>query len=162
MDDGTSSTATVSVTREVAAPAERVWAMVADITRMGEWSPENERATWTRGRGPEVGARFRGVNRNGTRRWSTTGTVSAADPGRLFAFRITAGGLRIAEWRYEFEPIAGGCRVTEVWIDRRGRIAKALGKPVSGIGERAEHNRAGMEVTLDRLKAAAEAPDEQA
>jgi hypothetical protein len=33
---------------------------------------------------------------------------------------------------------------------------KSLGKPVSGVGDRAAHNRAGMEQTLERLAAAAE------
>ena len=46
--------------------------------------------------------------------------------------------------------------MTETFVDERGRIAKALGKPVTGVGDRAAHNRAGMEQTLDRLKAAAE------
>ena len=41
-------------------------------------------------------------------------------------------------------------------IDERGMVAKTLGKPVSGVADRADHNRAGMEQTLERLKAAAE------
>ena len=40
----------VSVTTEIAAPVEQVWAMVSDLTRMGEWSPENEGATWLKAR----------------------------------------------------------------------------------------------------------------
>jgi uncharacterized protein YndB with AHSA1/START domain len=147
----------VSVSREIAAPAEAVWAMVADVTRMGEWSPENESATWLRGAtGAEPGAKFKGTNRNGKRRWNTVATVVDAEPGRSFAFNVSAIGLDIAEWRYTIEPTDGGCRVTETWIDRRGRIATTLGKPVSGVADRAAHNRSGMEETLDRLKAAAE------
>ena len=30
----------VSVSREVAAPPEEVFALVSDLTRMGEWAPE--------------------------------------------------------------------------------------------------------------------------
>jgi uncharacterized protein YndB with AHSA1/START domain len=147
----------VSVTREIAVPAEQVWAMVSDLTRMGEWSPENEGATWTRGAtGPVPGATFRGVNRNGKKQWSTDGTVVEVEPGRLFTFRTTAAGFKVAEWRYAFETTATGCRVTETWIDQRGRIAKILGSPVSGVSDRTSHNRASMEQTLDRLKEAAE------
>jgi hypothetical protein len=134
-----------------------VWAMVADVTRMGEWSPENEGGEWIGGAtGPKAGAKFRGTNRNEKKKWKTVATVVDADPGRRFSFRVTAVGLKVAEWIYAFEPTAAGCRVTETWIDRRGRIAKSLGKPVSGVADRASHNRAGMEQTLERLAAAAE------
>lgn len=149
----------VTVTEDIAAPAELVWSMVADLPRMGEWSPENEGARWLRGAsGPGTGAVFRGTNRHGRRRWSTTGTVVECQPGRLFSFRISAAGLPISEWRYAVEPAGAGCRVTETWIDQRGTIAKALGKPVSGVADRSLHNRRTMEETLRRLKAAAEAP----
>jgi uncharacterized protein YndB with AHSA1/START domain len=147
----------VSVTEEIGAPAEQVWAMVADLTRMGEWSPENEGVTWSGGAaGPEPGARFTGANRNGKKKWKTDGTIVDVEPSRLFTFRIKAAGFKVAEWRYVFEATATGCRVTETWIDQRGRIAKALGKPVSGVADRAAHNQATMEQTLKRLKTAAE------
>ena len=147
----------VSVIQEIDAPAEQVWAMVSDVTRMGEWSPENEGATWLRGATrAQPGARFRGRNHNGKKKWNTVATIGDAERGRLLSFRVTAAGFKVAEWRYAFEPTATGCRVTETWTDERGRIAKALGKPVSGVGDRATHNRAGMEHTLERLKAAAE------
>ena len=131
--------------------------MVADVTRMGEWSPENEGATWLRGAtDPKPGATFRGKNRNGRKTWTSVGTIVDAEPGRLLTFRVTAPGLKVAEWRYAFETTATGCRVTETWIDQRGRLVKALGKPVSGVADRASHNRVSMEQTLERLKAAAE------
>jgi uncharacterized protein YndB with AHSA1/START domain len=147
----------VSVTQEIGAPAEQVWAMVADLTRMGEWSPESEGATWSRGTtGPQPGATFSGANRNGKKKWSTAGTIVDAEPSRLLTFRIKAAGFKVAEWRYVFETVPTGCRVTETWTDQRGKIAKALGKPVSGVADRAAHNQATIEETLKRLKAAAE------
>jgi uncharacterized protein YndB with AHSA1/START domain len=147
----------VSVTRDIAAPVERVWAMVSDLTRMGEWSPENVGATWLHGAtGPQPGAKFRGTNRNGNKKWDTVATIIDVQPCRLLAFGVTAVGFKVAEWRYAFEPTSTGCRITETWIDGRGRIAKALGKPVSGVGDRSAHNEAGMVETLERLKAAAE------
>jgi uncharacterized protein YndB with AHSA1/START domain len=149
---------TVSVTQEIHAPVDRVWAMVSDLSRMGEWSPENDGCTWGRGvDGPRPGATFTGSNSNGKKRWTTAGTVIDVEPGRLFTFRIKAVGFKVAEWRYRFEATATGCCVTETWIDQRGRLAKALGTPVSGVADRAAHNRASMETTLERLKAAAEA-----
>jgi hypothetical protein len=131
--------------------------MVSDLPRMGEWSPENDGATWLKGAtGPTPGATFEGKNHNGKKRWATNGTIVDVEPGRLFTFRINVKGFQVAEWRYAFETTQEGCRVTETWIDRRGRLAKALGKPVSGVADRAAHNRMTMERTLDNLKAAAE------
>jgi uncharacterized protein YndB with AHSA1/START domain len=147
----------VSVSCEISAPAEQVWAMVTDVTRMGEWSPENETAKWLGGAtGAAPGAKFRGQNRNGKKKWNTVSEIVDMVPGARFAFCVTAPGLKVAEWRYEFEPTATGCRVTETWIDQRGWLVTTLGKVVSGVGDRAPHNRAGMEQTLEALKAAAE------
>jgi uncharacterized protein YndB with AHSA1/START domain len=149
----------VSVTKDIGAPAEQVWAMVADLTRMGEWSPENEGATWSRGAtGPKPGATFSAANRNGKKKWKTAGKIIDLEPGRLLTFRITALGFKVAEWRYVFETTPTGCRITETWIDQRGRIAKALGKPASGVVDRTAHNRGTMERTLERLKSTAESP----
>ena len=49
------------------ASPEDVWALVSDVTRIGEFSPETFEARWRRGStGPELGARFKGhVKRNG-------------------------------------------------------------------------------------------------
>jgi uncharacterized protein YndB with AHSA1/START domain len=147
----------VSVTRDIAASPDTLWAMIADVTRMGEFSPENAGCEWIGAPpGPAVGARFRGTNRNGKRRWKTTCKVVRAERGRRFAFEVTSGPLKVAEWEYTFEPAGTGCRVTETWTDRRGRIVTVLGKPVSGVGDRATHNRDGMETTLQRLAAVAE------
>jgi uncharacterized protein YndB with AHSA1/START domain len=150
----------VTVTEEISASPDRVWSMVADLPRMGEWSPENEGATWLRGAsGPKPGALFQGRNRNGRKTWKTTGRIVASEPGRRLCFCITVAGIKISEWRYLFEPTLDGCRVTETWIDLRGAIPKALGKSVSGVGDRVSHNRDTMERTLKRLKVAAELPE---
>ena len=148
---------TVSVTREINAPAERVWAMVSDVTRMGEWSPESGGGRWLEGAtGASPGAKFRATNQIGKRKWSTTATVVDADPGRRFSFQVSTAGLKVAEWRYDFEPNGPGCRVSETWVDRRASLFKPLTKVATGVSDRGAHNRAGMEKTLERLAAAAE------
>jgi ribosome-associated toxin RatA of RatAB toxin-antitoxin module len=148
---------TVSVERAVAAPADAVWALVADITRMCEFSPENTRCEWIGGaEGPVVGAKFRGTNENGNKKWKTVATVVDAQPGRSFAFVVKAGPFGVARWEYQFDSTGNGCRVTETWIDQRGFVGRTLGGPVSGVADRAAHNRSGMETTLERLAAAAE------
>lgn len=147
----------VCVSKEMSAPAAQVWEMVSDVTRMGEWSPETTKAAWTGGAdGPAVGAKFRGSNRNGKKSWKTTCVVAESEPGRRFAFRSMAGPLHIADWEYDFEETDGGCRVTEKWTDRRGRLARSVSGLASGVNDRFTHNRAGMEQTLENLAAAAE------
>jgi uncharacterized protein YndB with AHSA1/START domain len=147
---------TVSVSREIAAPPERLWALVTDLAEMGRWSPENTGGTWIGGAtGPSLGARFRGTNRRGLHRWSTLAVVVQWEPTTSFAFDVSAVGFPVARWEYRFEATERGCRVTETFTDRRGRLIRMLGRPVSGVGDRAAHNRAGMETTLARLDEAA-------
>ena len=131
---------------------------MADVTRMGEWSPENVGAVWLGDeKAPVVGARFRGTNENGKRTWKTLCTVVDADPGKSFAFEVKAGPLGVARWEYRFESTGDReCRVTETWVDQRGKIVTFMGRPVSGVKDRAAHNRTGMETTLERLAATAE------
>ena len=147
----------VTVQREMGASADTVYGLVSDVTRMGDWSPETTGCSWIKGAsGAAVGARFKGNNAIGGKKWSTSCTVVSADPGRAFVFRVDVGPIKVAEWAYRIEPTADGCTVTETWTDLRGGLIKKLGKPVSGVSDRATHNRAGMETTLARLAAAAE------
>ena len=147
----------VEVTEHVAADPLEVWKLVSDVTRMGSWSPETTACRWVgRATGPSVGARFRGTNKRGPLMWQTTCTVTAADPGRRFAFDVTFGPAAIASWAYDLAPVEGGCLVTESWSDRRAGAMRLASMPVMGIRDRAAHNRRGMVATLAALKAAAE------
>ena len=149
--------AEISIERVIAAPADELWARVANIERMGDLSPENIGGKWLGGAtGPAVGAKFKGDNQNGKKKWSTTGRVIECEPGRVFAFDVTSGPVKVARWTYRFEPADDGCRVTETWNDARGKFVVFMGKLVSGVGDRATHNRASMETTLERLAALTE------
>src|SRR3954451_6591568 len=122
----------VEVSRAISAPADQVWPLVAEVTRMPEWSPENERAVWLRGAtGPTKGAKFQGTNRNGSRQWKTVATVTELEPGRRFVFRVKAGPFKVAEWAYAFETTGAGCVVTESWTDQRNGLSKAVSKRIS-------------------------------
>jgi len=148
--------ADVEVAETVKADPRRVYELVSDLPRMGEWSPENTGGKWLRGAsGPEVGARFRGTNRAGIAIWATTVTVTAADPGRNFAFDVDFLGTPISTWEYEFTGGGGTCTVTERWTDRRPGWMRAT-SILTGVVNRRDHNREGMQQTLQRLKASAE------
>ena len=143
----------------VAAPADVVYDLVADLPRMGEWSPECERATW---RGDATcaakGAQFWGFNRAGAIRWVTEGEVVVAEPGRHLAFEIRLGLMKVARWEYFIIPDDADptiCTAVEEWTDRRPGWYRALADKV--FGPRAKTNHRGMVETLANLKLAAEA-----
>src|SRR5689334_11050854 len=101
MKKGTRGEAAVHVD----APPAKVYDVVSDVTRMGEWSPETTRCEWLDGaNGPAVGARFKGSNQRGIARWSTKPRVTVADPGREFAFVVGHRGHDQTQWSYRFEP----------------------------------------------------------
>lgn len=146
-----------SVSREIAASPETVWAMVSDLPRMGEWSGENVGGTWLKdASGPTVDAKFRGRNRNGIRRWSSNVRVVESSSPERFAFDVSLAGIPIAAWSYVIEPTATGCRVTESWTDRRPGWFRPIATIATGVADRPTHTRAGMKDTLDRVAASAE------
>lgn len=144
---------------EVRAPADRVWELVSDLPRMGEFSPENTGGRWVRGAtGPTLGARFAGSNRRGWRRWSTSVKVVGCEPGRRFAFDVSIVGLSVATWTYDVQPAGShSCLLTETWTDGRSGPMKLLGLLATGVRDRAALAEAGIQTTLDRVKAHAEA-----
>jgi Polyketide cyclase / dehydrase and lipid transport len=145
----------------IGAPPERIYDLVADMPRMGEWSPECQRVEWEGGStGPAEGATFIGHNRGGPRdifKWSRRGRVLVAERGREFAFVTEEGGRESTEWRYRFEAVEGGTRVTESydvkWIPAWARIVDV---PTNRCRELQE----AMRHTLEHLQRAAEASHE--
>jgi hypothetical protein len=144
---------------EVNAPPDVVYALLSDLPGMSRVAEEFERGSWLGGaREAAVGARFRGHNRRAGRRWTTTATVTDAEPGRRFAFEVSSvAGIPVSRWQYDIEPTDGGCRVAERTWDRRPSWFRPLANFVTGVRDRAEQNRRNMEHTLLRLRAAAEA-----
>jgi Polyketide cyclase / dehydrase and lipid transport len=144
----------------MAAPAERVWALVSDVTRIGEFSPETFEAEWLDGAtGPEVGARFRGhVKRNGKGPiyWKTC-LVIAADPGRDFAFGVLTGGKPLNTWRYHLDPAADGVDVTESFELTSTPLLRLYWALLGWARGRTNVN--GMRTTLERIRAVAESQD---
>jgi hypothetical protein len=146
----------VSESITIAGSPETLYAMVSDVTRMGEWSPVCKLCWWedeTRG----VDAWFTGRNVTETSTWETRSKVVADDPGREFAFAVNGDRTR---WGYTFEPVDGGTLVTESWeilpaaepgyVERFGDDAEAQ------IAQRAKGASTGMRETLATLKRVAE------
>ncbi|QLY29332.1 hemerythrin domain-containing protein [Nocardia huaxiensis] len=115
---------------EVATSASphQVWKVLADVTRVGEWSHECRSARWLDGSTvAAVGARFKGCSASGLLRWSRACTMTVAEEPRELAW-ITHGGVcgDTTEWRFTLEPAATGTRIVQtyrilslpVWFDR--------------------------------------------
>ncbi|HYN74654.1 MAG TPA: SRPBCC family protein [Candidatus Limnocylindria bacterium] len=148
----------VVVSLSVAAPPETVYGLVADLARMSEWSPETTEIRWLDGATQaQVGARFRGTNRNGFRRWNTICTVVTAVPGIELSWRSSSFGLSVALWTYRFTADGeSGTTVTESTQDERGALMRLLAPLATGVRDRAAHNEDTMLATLQRLKGEAE------
>lgn len=107
---------------------------------------------------PTLGAVFKGHNRNGSRTWSTTCTVTAAELGRTFAFDVRSAVIPVAHWRYDIEATGdGACRVTESTWDRRPGWFRVPAGWATGVRDRTSANAEHIRLTLQRLKEKAEA-----
>lgn len=159
----------VSRSIDIAVDPATAYAAVSDIRQMGRWSPENKGGV-VKGEFEQayVGMRFIGDNKRGPVRWKTECVVTDADPGRRFAFDVVKYGfgrpilpVKIATWTYDFEPSAGGTRVTETWADGRTGWPDFATRIFDPIATRkpsfAEFQKANLERTLANLKRELEA-----
>ena len=148
-----------SVTVHMNAPADRIWELVSDVTRIGSYSPETFEAEWIDGAtGPAVGAKFRGhVKRNekGPVYW-TTCTVSDCEPGKTFAFGVgNKPDAPLNVWRYDIVAAGDGCDVTESFTLAPTWALKLYWTCLGWA--RGKTNRNGMRRTLERVRDDAEA-----
>jgi hypothetical protein len=74
---------------EIAAAPEAVYVLITDLQVLAELAEETAVMRWHKGEKAAPGAVFKGTNRNGWRRWTTTCTVTDAEPGRRFAFLVS-------------------------------------------------------------------------
>ena len=148
-----------SATVHMAAPADEIWDLIADVRNIGRFSPETFEAEWLGGAtGPALGARFRGhVKRNeiGPVYW-TTCRVTACDPGREFGFEVLLGDRAVNNWHYQLTPKADGTDVTESFR-MAGSLMTALYYWMFGGLLRQRRNIRDMTKTLNRIKDVVEA-----
>jgi uncharacterized protein YndB with AHSA1/START domain len=140
---------------EINAPVSRVWELVADLSRMPQWSPQCRRMRVLGQLRP--GARTINLNRRGLMVWPTTCTITEVIPEKKLAFRVNENNT---VWSYELEPTeSGGTRLIE------SRHAENGVKPISnflvnrfmgGVPNFEQELLDGMNASLARIKAAAE------
>ena len=147
----------------IARPPEVVYAMVSDVTRMGEWSPICTGCRWDEDQGdaPAVGAWFTGRNETPEHVWETRCRVAVADPGREFVFVVGADADKV-RWGYTCAVVPGGTELTESWEILpewvKGWADKKSGAELEEfVAERESSARTSLSVTLAAIKMAAEA-----
>lgn len=140
---------------EIAATPLQVYALVSDLKRMGEWSPESTGGEWRDGGSGQVGDWFDGTNKSGDFEWTREVQVAEAEPGAAFTF--VAGGIENNRtwWSYEMQPSGDGTILTERWW--------VVNKPPAWIDrtdeqfqQRAASTLGAIESTLQAIKATAE------
>jgi Polyketide cyclase / dehydrase and lipid transport len=154
MTQSGSASAEASVT--ISADPAAVYALITDLPTLAALAEETTAMEWHAGDRVVPGAVFKGHNRNGRKKWTTTCTVTDAEPGRVFAFDVKSLVIPVSHWRYDIEAAGGGCTVTErTWDRRPGWFRKPAGM-ATGIPDRAAANAQHIKLTLERLKTKAE------
>ncbi|UZG59687.1 SRPBCC family protein [Rhodococcus opacus] len=138
----------------VDASPQKVWDVVTDIERTGEWSPICRACWWKEpATGPEVGAWFHGRNQAGDQVWETESQVVAAEEPVEFTWVVAGNAVR---WSYTLAPEGNGSSLTESWaVQTAGfeMFAEIFGNDAEAQLEmRREAALSGIPATLKAIK----------
>ena len=138
---------------EVDATPAQTWALVSDVRRMPEWSPQVRR-TFVPGGAVRLGSRMVNLNHRGWMHWPTQAKVVRYEPHREVAFRVVENRT---VWSFTLEPLDGGTR-TRI-VHRRetpeGVSPLSLGLTkvaFGGVPAFTDELRSGMQRTLERMR----------
>ncbi len=139
-----------------ASPAP-VWALVTDVKRTSQWSPQVVRSIVLGGQ-VGLGTRFVNLNHQGWKHWPTSAKVVRFTPHSDFAFRITENRTI---WSYQLEPTATGGTLLTNRRETPDGIAQVsdvlVGLVLGGQKQFVPDLLKGMSQTLGRIQAEAEA-----
>ena len=148
----------------ISRPPGDVYAIVSDVTRVGELSPVCQSGAWAdHAEAGKEGAWFTGHNTMGKANWDTHCKVVAARPGREFTFVNYGpkGDTELVRWSYTFAAEGNATKVTESWqvLPAYPDFVRA-GNPDADVTARldgmAKIARDGIRDTLSNLKRVAE------
>lgn len=135
---------TVSVSRTIAAPAQKIFDLLADpaMHPVLDGSGTVKKSVGGNPQRLSLGARF-GMDMRIGLPYRIRNTVVEFEEGRRIAWRHFGRHV----WRYELEPVDGGTKVTETF-DWSGAISPRF---IERMGYPKKHP-AGMAATLERLE----------
>lgn len=143
--------------RHVSAPIDTVWRLLGDPCLLVDLSPTVQRVELESGAPGTEGARYVNHNRQGDLEWVTHSVITCCTAPRMLAFRIEENW---SVWSFELDPSADGTRVVQRRRTPEGISPLALELTDAFMGGQEEFTRTllqGMDQTLERIKAAAEA-----
>jgi uncharacterized protein YndB with AHSA1/START domain len=153
MEERVSKTLEASI--DVDASPEKVWAIVSDLKRMGEWSPQCKLMK-VFGGAVRKGTTTLNVNKKGLLVWPTTSKVVDFERNKSIAFRVNENKTI---WSYTLTPNESGTTVVEKREAPTGTSAVStfLVKNVLGGIEQFDVELVdGMNRTLQRIKTESE------
>ncbi|GAA1547178.1 SRPBCC family protein [Nocardioides humi] len=139
------------------APPATVWALVSDVRRMAEWSPQVTSTRLADGAQLGEGAAFTNRNQHGELEWTTHARIVRFEPERELAFRVEENW---AVWSFHLEPDGAGTLLTQrrATPDGISEVSRELTEAyLGGVESFTGSLRDGMRQTLAGIKAAAEA-----
>jgi len=143
----------------VNAAPDAVYELVADVTRIGEFSPVTKSAAWT----DDANITFTGDNVTPEMQWTTHCRVDVATPGKEFTFTNCGmdGQRELVQWSYTFAAEGDGTVVTEQWqvLPGYGEFMNSVAPDMdveAYLDGVVDTTHAGMAETLAAIKATAE------
>lgn len=141
----------------VAASPERVWALVSDVRRMPDWSPQVDSTRLAGGfDSVALGTRFTNRNSDGELVWTTHAEVVRFEPQREIAFRVEENWV---VWSFTLTAVGGGVELVQRREAPDGISELSLELTdgfLGGVEAFTASMRAGMRLTLERIRADAE------
>ena len=158
--DGPTAEASV----HIAAPPERVWAIVSDIALMVELSPEVQGVEWVSGGDPPaVGDVFHGHNHHPrVGEWTSENRIVTCETARSFGWDTGRAERPAASWRFELSARDGGTRLRQWarlgpgWSNLVPMIEKMPDREAEIVARRLGDFQAGITANLAAIKARAE------
>lgn len=142
----------------IAASPERVWALVGDVRRLPDWSPQVDSTRLRSGfDSVRLGTQFTNRNSDGELVWTTHAEVVRFEPGREIAFRVEENWVI---WSFTLTPVGDGVELVQRRDAPDGISDLSLELTngfMGGVEAFTASMRAGMRLTLERIKAEAEA-----
>jgi uncharacterized protein YndB with AHSA1/START domain len=146
----------ISVDRVVDAPAEQIFALIADAGKHSSFDgsgtvDHSAQSSQPLTLGSKFGMSMRGRPESLFLPYRTTNTVIEFEADRRIAWKTTMGPLGLIGgriWRYELEPVGGGTLIRETWdvsADRQRAMLK--------MGSTPRQAEDGMRATLERIAA---------